>query len=59
MPWEALANDFAFQNFQRRKERRRPVADIIVSEGAATALLEWQTRLRAVQGLNLALLIQA
>ena len=59
MSRKALADDFAFQDFQRREERCRPMADIIMSEGAATAFLERQTRLRAVQGLDLALLIDA
>src|SRR5205823_3259115 len=59
MSREALANDLALENFQRRKQRRSPVAHVIMSESAATAFVEWQTRLSAVQGLNLALLINA
>ena len=59
MPWKALADDFAFQDFQRGEQRRGPMADIIMSEGAAPAFLERQTRLSAVLGLDLALLIDA
>src|SRR5215207_3565311 len=57
MPRKALANDFALQDLQGREERRRPVPDIIMSECAAAALLERQTRLSAVQGLDLALFV--
>lgn len=57
MSGKALADDFAFQDLQGGKQRRGPVADIIVSKGAATTFLERQTRLSAIQGLNLALFI--
>src|ERR1041385_1010094 len=57
MAWKALADHFAFQDFQGSEQRRGPVANIVVGEGAATALLEGQTRLSAIQSLNLALFI--
>src|SRR6266446_4557895 len=57
MPRKALADDFAFQDFQGGKQGRRSVADIIMSKGAATSLLERQSWLSPVQCLYLALLI--
>ena len=57
MPRKALADDFALQDFQRGEECRCPMSYIIMSERAGTPFLERQTRLRAVQGLNLDLLI--
>src|SRR5260370_21309532 len=59
MPWKTLADDFAFQNFQSGEQCRRSVTDIIVSESTATPFLERQTRLSPVQGLYLALLVDA
>ena len=59
MTSEALAENFALQNHQSGEQRRGPRADLIMSEGAATALLKWQARLRAIQSLHLALLIPA
>ena len=52
-----LANHFAIQHAQSRKEGRRAVAFVIVSHRAAAALLERQPWLGAVQRLDLALLI--
>src|SRR5438477_74972 len=57
MPGKALADDFSFQYFQGREERRGAVTDIIMSVCAATPFLERQSRLRAVQRLYLALLV--
>src|SRR5208282_5148347 len=52
-----LADHFALQNFQGGKERGGAMAHVVMGEGAATALLERQTRLGPVQGLNLTFLI--
>src|SRR5574342_144387 len=57
MSRKALADDFAFQDFQSGEQGRRSVTDIIMREGAATPSLERQSRLSPVQRLNLALLI--
>ncbi len=55
----ALADDSPFDDLKCRKESGRPVALIVMSEGAAASTLERQSRLSAIQGLNLALLIDA
>ncbi len=43
---------------ERRKERRRAVALVIVGQRATAALLKRQSRLGAIQRLDLALLVQ-
>src|SRR5258706_2662046 len=57
MSRKALTDDFTLQDCQGREECCRPMEDIVMSEGSAPPLLERQTRLSAIQGLNLALLI--
>ena len=47
----------ALQRVQRSEQRGRAVADIVVSEGGALARLERQSGLRAIECLNLALLV--
>jgi hypothetical protein len=54
-----VANDLTGQDIDRRKQSRRPVAIVIVGHCAATPFLEWQARLRALQSLNLGLLVYA
>src|SRR6267143_530378 len=58
MPWKALPDDLAFQDFQSSEQGRRSVAHIIMREGAATPFLERQSRLSPVQRLNLARFIE-
>src|SRR5262249_16995372 len=55
----AVADDFAGENIQRRKQSRRTVSLIVMCHGAATAFLQRQPRLSALQSLNLALLVDA
>src|SRR5436190_16411725 len=59
MPGVALTDDPPLQDLQSRKERGRAVTLVVVRHGPATALLQRQTGLRAVQGLDLTLLIYA
>lgn len=56
---QALADDPALQPFERGEERRGPVPHLVMGLGAATALLERQPGLGAIQGLNLTFLIDA
>jgi hypothetical protein len=58
-PLVAHADDGAVAGIQRRKQRRRSVALVVVGQGPATVLVQRQTGLRPIQGLDLALLIQA
>ena len=53
----ALAEDLAGQHVQRGEQRRRAMPLVVVGHGTAPAWLHRQARLRAVQGLNLALLV--
>jgi len=53
----ALANDLAVGDIQGGKQRCRAIALVVVSHGLAPSLLDRQSRLRAVQRLNLALLV--
>lgn len=57
MSRKALADYLAFKDLQGSEQGRGPVADIVVGEGTATAFLERQAWLSAVQSLNLALFI--
>ena len=59
VPRQALTNDFACQNFARRKQGRRAVAHIVVGLSATPTVLERQPGLRAIERLDLALLIHA
>ena len=53
----AIANNFASQNVERRKQGGRPMPFVVVSHGAAASLFQGQSRLGTLEGLNLALLI--
>src|SRR5215472_2971767 len=53
----AHADHRAVGHIQRRKQRGCPMALVIVSHRSAAALLQRQTRLGAVQGLDLTLLV--
>ena len=55
----ALANDLAGGDVERGEQGRRTMALVIMRYGAGAALLHWQPRLRAVEGLDLAFLIDA
>src|SRR5215470_1133602 len=59
MPGETLADHLSLKHVEGGKERRRPVALVVVSHRAAAAALHGQTGLSAIQSLNLALLIHA
>src|SRR5947207_8183076 len=59
MARKTLADNFSLQNLQSSKEGCCPMADVIMRKCAAASLLERQSRLRPVQSLNLALLINA
>ena len=59
MPWVALPNHLAFHHIERGEERSCAVAFVVVSERAASAPLERQSGLSAIQGLNLALFVDA
>ena len=56
---ETLADDRPVEDLQRGKERGCPVPLVIMGHRAAAPLLERQPRLRAIQRLNLALLVDA
>ena len=56
---EATAADLAGRDIQGGKQGGRAVPDIIVGPSAAAPAFERQSRLRAVQRLNLALLVHA
>ena len=53
----ALADDGPLQDVERGEQGRCAVAFIVVRHRAAAALFQGQTRLRAIQRLNLALLV--
>src|SRR5258708_21092280 len=57
VPVVAHADHFAIENAHGREQRGGSVALVVVSHGSATPLLQRQTRLRAVQRLDLALLV--
>src|SRR5437867_3091562 len=59
MPGLAHRDDSAVQRVERREQRCRAMALVVVGEGAGAPALHWQTRLRAVQRLNLAFLVAA
>jgi len=58
MAMHVPADDHAVDDAHGGEERRRSVADIVVCHGAGSALVERQPRLRAVERLNLALLVE-
>ena len=55
----ALPNDSSFHHIECSKQRRGAVAFVVVSERAASAPLQRQSGLSAIQRLNLALFIDA
>src|SRR5437868_5854630 len=55
----AIADDFAGEYIERRKQSRRAVSFVVVSHGATAPFLQRQSRLGTLQGLNLALLVHA
>src|SRR4249920_1935698 len=57
VPLVAVSDDFALEYV--REERRRPMPLVVVGHGAAAPFLQRQAGLRAIQGLNLALLVDA
>ena len=59
VPGIALADHPAFDDLQGGKQRRGAVAMVVVRVGATAPGLERQTGLRAIQGLDLTLLIDA
>src|SRR5580658_100274 len=59
VPSVTFTDDLAVQEVERCKERRGAVALVIVRHRAAATFLQRQARLSAIQGLNLALLVQA
>ena len=59
VPVIAHGDHFAFQGIERSEQSCRSVALVIVGHGAATAFLDRQAGLGAVQRLNLALLVGA
>lgn len=59
MPWHTVADDPTVKRDQCGEQRRRSVPFVIVRHRATTALLHRQSRLRAVERLNLRLLVDA
>ena len=57
MARHALADDGAVEDIERREQRGRAVADVIMGHRSSPALLDRQARLGAVEGLDLALLV--
>src|ERR1022692_1602182 len=57
MPPVALADDRPFGNVERREERCCPVTAVIMRHGPASSAFDRKSRLRTVQGLNLAFLV--
>jgi hypothetical protein len=55
----ALADDLAIEHVERGEQRGRAIALVVVRHGGRTALLERQSRLRAIERLHLALLVAA
>ena len=56
---QAAADDLAFQDIEGGEQRSRDMALVVVGHGAGTALLHRQSRLGALQSLDLRLLIDA
>lgn len=54
-----LPEHLAGQDIERREQRGRPVALVVVGHGGAAPLLQRQPRLRAIEGLDLGLLVEA
>ena len=58
MALHALADDLAGGDIERREQGRRSMALVIVGQGSGAPFLHRQTRLRAVERLDLALLVE-
>ena len=59
VPFMALSDHTSAENLQSGEQRGSPVAFVVVSHGSATALLDRQAGLRAIQCLNLAFFVHA
>src|SRR5512139_449795 len=59
MPSETLPNNFPLSHFEGRKERCGAMALVIIGHGSTAAFFQRQSRLRAIQRLNLTLLVHA
>jgi len=59
VPGKALPDHFPLQDLQGREQARGAMALVVVGHRPQTALLQGQSRLRAVQGLDLGLLVHA
>lgn len=59
MPALALGEDLALSDVQRREQRGRPVSDVVVRDPLDIAQPEREDRLRAIEGLDLTLLVDA
>ena len=59
MPGITLPNHFTLRQFERRKERRGAVALVVMGHGPTAAFFQRQSRLRAIQCLNLTFLVHA
>jgi hypothetical protein len=57
MAWHTTADDLAIQDVERGEQGGSAVALVVVGHGARPSLLHRQARLGAVEGLDLALLI--
>ena len=57
VPLHAATDNLAFQHVESGEQRGRPVPLVVVGHRLAAALLDRQTRLGAVEGLNLRLLV--
>ena len=57
MAWHTTADHLAIQDVERGEQGGGAVALIVVGHGASPSLLHGQARLGAVEGLDLALLI--
>ena len=58
IPLHVAADHGALEHVERRKERGRAVALLVVSHGSGPALFERQAGLRAIQRLDLALFVE-
>src|SRR5258705_5857342 len=58
MPLLAQPEDFAVGSMEGCEQRRRPIPFVVMGSGLATSAFERQARLRAIQGLDLTLLLQ-
>lgn len=59
VPLVAFPNYLSFGDLEGGKQGGRSVAFVVVGEGSTTASLQGQPRLGAIQGLNLALFVDA